>query len=236
MIPNLEKIVEGSVLVFNKPYGWTSFDLVKKVRNTIRKASGLKKIKVGHAGTLDPLATGVLVICTGKKTKIIEEIQNREKEYTGSFFLGATTPSFDLETEIDNRFPTDHLTEEIIKQATQKFIGVIDQTPPIFSAVKIQGKRAYEYAREGKEVKIESKKVEIKKFVIEKINLPEVDFRVICSKGTYIRSLARDFGNEINSGAHLVSLCRTRVGEYKIEESIDINKFFLMSNRITHKQ
>lgn len=204
---------EGAVLLLDKPLTWTSFDVVRKVKNTLR----IKKI--GHAGTLDPLATGLLILCTGKKTKEIDLIQAQEKEYTGTFRLGETTPSFDLETAVDVALPYDHLTTEQVEAATRQFVGTIQQTPPIFSAVKVGGKRAYELARTGQEAEIKSKTVEIKLFELTRIALPEVEFRVVCSKGTYIRSLARDLGVALGCGAHLTSLVRTRIGEYRVEDA-----------------
>ena len=206
----------GEVLLLDKPLTWTSFDVVRKVKNALR----IKKI--GHAGTLDPLATGLLILCTGRKTKEIDLIQAQEKEYTGTFRLGETTPSFDLETAVDLVRPYAHLTDEEITAATLPFIGTIQQTPPLFSAVKIDGQRAYELARQGKEVEIKPKTVEIKTFEITRIALPEVDFRVVCSKGTYIRSLARDLGVALGCGAHLTRLVRTRIGEYRVEDAFSL--------------
>ncbi|GAB3872355.1 tRNA pseudouridine(55) synthase TruB [Hymenobacter segetis] len=207
----------GEVLLLDKPLTWTSFDVVRKVKNTLR----IKKI--GHAGTLDPLATGLLILCTGKKTKEIDLIQAQEKEYTGTFRLGETTPSFDLETAVDMARPYAHLTDEQITAATAQFTGQIQQTPPIFSAVKIDGKRAYELARTGQEAEIKAKTVEIKAFELTRIALPEVDFRVVCSKGTYIRSLARDLGVALGCGAHLTRLVRTRIGEYRVEDAFTLD-------------
>lgn len=207
----------GEVLLLDKPLTWTSFDVVRKVKNALR----IKKI--GHAGTLDPLATGLLILCTGKKTKEIDQIQAQEKEYTGTFRLGETTPSFDLETAVDMARPYAHLTDEDIRAATTRFTGPIQQTPPIFSAVKVDGKRAYELARNGQEAEIKSKTVEIKTFEITRIALPEVDFRVVCSKGTYIRSLARDLGVALGCGAHLTRLVRTRIGEYRVEDAFTLD-------------
>ncbi len=214
----------GEVLLINKPYEWTSFDVVTSVRYAIKHYLG-KKIKVGHAGTLDPLATVLLLICTGKFTKKIYEFQELEKEYTGTFTLGATTPSFDKETEIDQRFDISHVNDELLGDTTKKFIGRREQIPPLYSAVWINGKRAYEYARNKETVEVKAKLVEIVKFELTRIDLPEVDFIVRCSKGTYIRSLARDFGEALNCGAFLSSLCRTRVGEFKIEESLELSDF-----------
>lgn len=220
-----EEFKAGQTLLFDKPLEWTSFQVVNKVRWLIRKEFKIKKIKVGHAGTLDPLATGLLILCTGKATKQIVTLQAQEKEYTGSFTLGATTPSYDLETEVDKTFPTDHLSEEKIKKATYNFIGDIEQFPPVFSAIKKDGKRLYEYARSGENVEISSRKVHISEFKITKISLPEVHFRVVCSKGTYIRSLAYDFGRKLDSGAYLSSLRRTRIGDYKVEDALTIDSF-----------
>lgn len=210
---NLE---DGVVLLLDKPLTWTSFDVVRKVKNTLRVK------KIGHAGTLDPLATGLLILCTGKKTKEIEQIQAQEKEYTGTIRLGETTPSFDLETAVDQTRPYEHLTEEQIRAATQQFIGRIEQTPPLFSAVKIDGKRAYELARKGQEAEIKSKTVELKAFELTRIALPDIDFRVVCSKGTYIRSLARDLGEALGCGGHLTKLVRTRIGDYQLADAFSI--------------
>lgn len=220
-----EDFKEGQILLFDKPLGWTSFQLVNKVRWLIRKSCQIKKIKVGHAGTLDPLASGLLIICTGKFTKKIEEYQGQEKEYTGTFTLGATTPSYDLETEIDETFPIDHISQKDIDTATTQFIGEIDQIPPVFSALKKDGKRLYEYARSGEEVEVKSRKVDISEFEITNERLPDLDFRVVCSKGTYIRSLANDFGLALNSGAHLSSLRRTRIGTFHVDDSLDVASF-----------
>ena len=210
---------EGQTLLINKPLRWTSFDAVRKIRNLIR----IKK--VGHAGTLDPLATGLLIVCTGKFTKRINEYMAKEKEYTGTFTLGAVTPTYDLESEPENFKPTEHLTEAEIKNATLPFIGEIMQVPPAHSAIKVDGKRLYELARQGKEVKMEPRKLTIHSFDITKIEMPVVNFRVVCSTGTYIRSLAFDFGNALGCGAHLSSLCRTRIGEYKLEDALSISEF-----------
>ena len=220
-----EYFKEGQVLLFDKPLNWTSFQLVNKVRWLIRKTYKIKKIKVGHAGTLDPLATGLLIICTGKFTKRIEEFMGQEKEYTGTIVLGATTPSYDLETEVNGNFPIDHITDASIKDATTQFLGEIDQVPPIFSALKKDGKRLYELAREGKEVEIKSRKIEISEFEITRIDLPELDFRVVCSKGTYIRSLAHDFGKALGSGAYLSELRRTKIGDFNVNNATSPNVF-----------
>lgn len=204
----------GEVLLVDKPLTWSSFDVVRKVKNTLR----IKKI--GHAGTLDPLATGLLILCTGKKTKEIDQIQAQEKEYTGTFRLGQTTASFDLETPVDAELPYAHLTEAEIRAATAQFIGLLNQTPPLFSAVKVNGERAYEVARRGGEAEIKSKQITIREFELTRIALPEVEFRVSCTKGTYIRSLARDFGAALGCGAHLTKLVRTRIGEYRLADAL----------------
>ena len=222
---SVESYVNGKVLLIDKPLEWTSFQAVNKIRWHIKKKFGLKKIKVGHAGTLDPLATGLLILCVGKETKNIATYQGQIKEYTGTFVLGATTPSYDLETEINQTFPTDHITSELIKTTTQQFIGEIDQKPPIFSAIKKDGKRLYELARKGQTTEIQARKVTISEFEITKINLPNVEFRVVCSKGTYIRSLANDFGEALNSGAHLSVLRRTKIGDFDVSEAKSIEKF-----------
>lgn len=220
-----EDYKEGQVLLFDKPLGWTSFQVVNKVRWLIRTAFKIKKIKVGHAGTLDPLASGLLIICTGKFTKKIDEYQGQPKEYTGTFTLGATTPSYDMETEVDQTFETTHITEAQIHLATSAFIGETNQVPPVFSALKKEGKRLYEYARNGEEVDIPSRKIEITEFEITAIRFPEVDFRVVCSKGTYIRSLAYDFGKTLNTGAYLSSLRRTKIGGFIVEDAMDMESF-----------
>ena len=220
-----EDYKEGQILLIDKPLNWTSFQVVNKVRWLIRKNYNIKKIKVGHAGTLDPLASGLLIICTGKFTKRINEFMGQEKEYTGTFMFGGTTPSYDLETEVDQTFSTENLTEEGLTAATHQFIGTIDQFPPVFSALKKDGKRLYEYAREGEDVEIASRQVEIREFEITRIALPEVDFRVSCSKGTYIRSLAHDFGKTLNNGAHLSALRRTRIGEFHVKNGVTIEAF-----------
>ncbi len=211
---------EGEVLLINKPYKWTSFDVVAKVRNTLKPFG--KKLKVGHAGTLDPLAEGLLIICTGKFTKKLDEYQAEEKEYTGTITLGATTASYDLETAVEQTFSLDAITEEAIRAATSPFIGEIDQTPPAHSAIKIDGERVYEKARRGEEVIIKTRRITIREFEITRIALPEVDFRVVCTKGTYIRSLAHDFGKQLNNGAHLSKLTRTRNGDFKLSDAWDL--------------
>ena len=209
---------EGEILLINKPLKWTSFDVVGKIRNSFKPL----RLKVGHAGTLDPLATGLLIICTGKMTKRIDEFQGQEKEYIGTMILGATTPSYDLETEVDETFPFDHISEENLKNNCIQFIGEIDQAPPLHSAVKIGGERLYKKARRGETVEIRTRKVTITQFEITRVELPEVDFKVVCSKGTYIRSLIYDFGKALNSGAHLSVLRRTRSGDFKIENAYGV--------------
>lgn len=217
--------IEGEVLYFNKPLTWTSFNLVAKVKYPLLRKLRIKKLKVGHAGTLDPLATGVMIICTGKATKRIEEFQYQTKEYIASIKLGATTPSYDLEKEIDATFPTEHITRELVEETLKKFIGSIEQIPPAFSACKIDGERAYELARAGKEVELKPKTLVIDEIELLECNLPEIKIRVVCSKGTYIRALARDIGEALNSGAHLTGLIRTRVGEVKLEHCMEIENF-----------
>lgn len=220
-----EDYKEGQVILIDKPLEWTSFQVVNKLRWLIRKQFDIKKIKVGHAGTLDPLASGLLIICTGKFTKKIDTYQAQEKEYTGTITLGATTPSYDLETEVDQVFDISEITSEQILAATQQFTGEIQQQPPIFSALKKEGKKLYEFARKGEAVDIPSRTVTISEFEITKIDLPRVDFRVICSKGTYIRSLAHDFGKSLQNGAHLSALRRTRIGDFSVDDAIDIATF-----------
>jgi len=210
---------EGQILLIDKPYGWTSFQAVNKLKWKIRHLHKLAKLKIGHAGTLDPLATGLLIVCTGKFTKRIEEFQAQEKEYTGTFVLGATTPCYDMEKPVDKEFPTNHITENDILETAKTFVGEQMQVPPIFSAVKIAGKRAYDYARQAQDVEIKAKPILIKDFEITRIAMPEVDFRIVCSKGTYIRSIARDFGEKLQSGAYLSALRRTRIGGFLVENS-----------------
>ncbi|WP_343589259.1 tRNA pseudouridine(55) synthase TruB [Flavobacterium sp.] len=221
-----EEYLEGQVLLIDKPLKWSSFQAVNKLKYLLINKVGLpKKFKIGHAGTLDPLATGLLLICTGKFTKRISELQGQAKEYTGTFYIGATTPSYDLETEIDQTFPTDHIDESLIHETVKQFLGEIDQKPPIFSAIKKDGVRLYEHARAGESIEIESRKTTIHEFEITRIALPEIDFRVVCSKGTYIRSLAYDFGKAMNSGSHLTVLRRTKIGDYDVKYAIDITLF-----------
>lgn len=220
-----EDYKNGQVLLIDKPLEWTSFQAVNKLRWHIKQRFGIKKIKVGHAGTLDPLATGLLIICTGKQTKQIHIYQGQVKEYTGTFTIGATTPSYDLETEIDKKYPIAHISEELIKQSAIQFIGDIQQKPPIFSAIKKDGKRLYELARKGETTEIKARNVTIFKFEITKINLPEIEFKVACSKGTYIRSLAFDFGKALGSGAYLSSLRRTKIGDFSVDKAVSIEHF-----------
>lgn len=220
-----EDFLEGQILLIDKPLTWTSFQAVNKIKWDIRKTFNLKKIKVGHAGTLDPLATGLLIICTGKFTKKITEIQGQTKEYTGTITVGGTTPSFDLETEVNETFPIEHITSDSIQNTIPQFLGEIEQVPPVFSALKKDGKRLYEYAREGKEVEIKKRQVTVSEFEITEINLPKIAFRIVCSKGTYIRSIANDFGKALQSGGHLSELRRTKIGGYNVDIAIDPTKF-----------
>ena len=222
---SLKDYQSGQVLLIDKPLNWTSFQVVNKIRWLIKQHFGIKKIKVGHAGTLDPLATGLLILCTGKFTKKIETYQAQVKEYTGTITLGGTTPSYDLESEVDQIFDFSKITSKEIHQATQQFTGEIQQQPPIFSALKKDGKRLYEYARAGEEVEIPKRTITISEFEITTIELPNVDFRVVCSKGTYIRSLAHDFGKALNNGAHLSALRRTKIGEFSVKDAIGILEF-----------
>ena len=216
---------EGEVLLIDKPLEWTSFDVVNYIRSFLRKIYGGKKLKVGHAGTLDPLATGLLIICTGKFTKKIDQFQGMDKVYVGSMRLGATTPSFDKESEIDKEFDISGIDEKKLKEAANEFEGKIDQVPPKFSAIKIKGKRAFEYARSNEEVKLKTREVIINDFTILNINLPNIDFSVSCSKGTYIRSLVRDFGEKLNNGAYLTQLHRTKIGDFNVTNAFSLAEF-----------
>jgi tRNA pseudouridine55 synthase len=221
-----EDYLNGQIILIDKPLHWTSFQAVNKMKYALINKVGLpKKFKIGHAGTLDPLATGLLLVCTGKFTKRITELQGQAKEYTGTFFIGATTPSYDLETEINQTFDTSHIDESLILETVKQFLGEIDQKPPVFSAIKKDGIRLYEHARAGEFVEIASRKTTIHEFEITRIALPEIDFRVVCSKGTYIRSLAYDFGKAMNSGSHLTVLRRTKIGDYDVNSAIDITLF-----------
>lgn len=220
---NIQEFKEGKTIIVDKPLNWTSFDVVNKLRWNLKQKLKVKKIKVGHAGTLDPLATGVLVLCTGKNTKLIETLQAGEKTYTGTILLGKTTPSYDLETEYDQEFPTDHIDAEQMEEVRQSFIGEIDQMPPIFSAKQVDGQRAYDLARAGKEVKLNTNRITVTDFKINSTRFPEVDFEISCSKGTYIRSIAHDFGAALQSGGTLTALCRTRSGEQRIEDAHSVD-------------
>jgi tRNA pseudouridine55 synthase len=221
-----EDYQNGQILLIDKPIHWSSFQAVNKLKYALINKLGLpKKFKIGHAGTLDPLATGLLLVCTGKFTKRITELQGQAKEYTGTFFIGATTPSYDLETEIDQTFPTEHIDENLIHETVKQFLGEINQKPPIYSAIKKDGVRLYEHARAGEIIEIASRKTTIHEFEITKIALPLIDFRVVCSKGTYIRSLAYDFGKAIHSGSHLTVLRRTKIGDYDVNNGIDVVQF-----------
>jgi tRNA pseudouridine55 synthase len=221
-----EDYLNGQVLLIDKPLHWTSFQAVNKMKWALKSKLNLpKKFKIGHAGTLDPLASGLLLVCTGKSTKKITELQGQPKEYTGTFFIGATTPSYDLETEIDQTFPSSHIDEALIHETVKQFLGEIDQKPPIFSAIKKDGVRLYEHARAGEIIEIASRKTTIHEFEITRIALPEIDFRVVCSKGTYIRSLAYDFGKAMNSGSHLTVLRRTKIGNYDVKNALDVTLF-----------
>lgn len=222
---SLEDFKKGQLICFDKPLGWTSFQVVNKVRWLIKRKFGIKNIKVGHAGTLDPLATGLVILCVGKYTKRIESLMGQTKVYTGELTLGATRPSYDMETEIDETFETEHITPALLEDAQQQFVGEIMQQPPIFSALKKGGKRLYKYAREGKTVEIPKRPVQIDAFKITAIDLPRVEFEVTCSKGTYIRSLAHDFGKEVKSGAYLSALCRTQIGDYRHTDALSIEDF-----------
>lgn len=216
--------ISGEILVIDKPYRWTSFDAVKRLRGAVQRRLNAKRFKVGHAGTLDPLATGVLLVCTGRATKRIAELQEGMKEYVAEITFGATTPSYDLEKEIDATYPWEHITPELIAETLPKFRGHVMQVPPVFSAVKVDGKRAYNYARKGKEVEIKAKPLEIKELEVLNWEAPKLTLRVLCSKGTYIRALARDLGEAMNSGAHLTALRRTRVGDYTIDDAMSLDK------------
>lgn len=215
---------EGEILLVNKPPGWTSFDVVNNLRCFLKTNLGIKKIKIGHAGTLDPLATGLLILCTGKFTKRIEEFKEYDKEYTGTLVLGATTPSFDLETDIDATYPFAHVTETSLREAAARFTGKLIQVPPAFSAIKIRGRRAYDYARQEQQIHLDPKSIHITAFELTRISLPEVEFRIACSKGTYIRALARDFGLILNTGAYLKELCRTRIGPYHLRDAFELEE------------
>jgi tRNA pseudouridine55 synthase len=220
-----QSFINGKLLLINKPINWTSFQVVNKIRWLIKSNYEIKKIKVGHAGTLDPLAQGLLIVCTGKLTKKIAKYQDKKKSYFGTFFIGATTPSFDLETEIDSTYSIKNIDKKKLILASKKFLGKSKQSPPIFSAIKLKGKKLYDYARKGENVKLEKREINIYKFELTNINLPLVDFEIECSKGTYIRSIANDFGKELKSGAYLQNLVRTSIGDYKLKDALSITDF-----------
>lgn len=221
---NKMDFISGEIIGIDKPLGWTSFDAVKRIRGAIQRRLNVKKFKVGHAGTLDPLATGVLIICTGRATRDIERLQNGTKEYIATLRLGATTPSFDLETDIDAYYPYEHVTEDMVKEVLPGFTGHIMQVPPVYSAVKVDGKRAYKYARKGAEVELKAKPLVIEQLELLPSELPELKLRIVCSKGTYIRALTRDIGAALGSGAHLTALCRTRVGDICLEQCLTVDE------------
>ncbi len=229
-----QEFIEGQYLLINKPLGWTSFDVVAKIRTPLKKYCNSKNLKIGHAGTLDPLATGLLVIVTGKFTKRAEELQNLGKEYTGTITLGAVTPSYDAETEVSETFSISNITEEKIKNASKKFTGLIEQVPPVFSAVKVEGRRAYSYARKGEDLILKPRSITIYSFAILNVELPTVYFKINCSKGTYIRSLAHDLGKELGCGGYLTSLCRTVIGEFNLEDAMTVTDF-ITSLDVIHK-
>lgn len=217
--------IAGEIIPIDKPYTWTSFQIVSKIRYLLSRKYGIKRFKVGHAGTLDPLATGVLLLCTGKATKRIEELQSQTKEYVAEITLGATTPSFDLEHPIDATYPYEHITREMVEETLKQFIGNIAQRPPLFSACKVEGKRAYDLARKGSDMQLEPKQIRIDEIELLECDLPRIRIRVVCGKGTYIRSLARDIGEALQSGGHLTDLIRTRIGEYRINNCIKLEAF-----------
>lgn len=214
----------GTTLLVDKPQGWTSFDVVNKIRHRLKRITGIKRIKVGHAGTLDPLATGLLIICTGKFTKKLTDFQGLDKEYTGTFRFGGTTPSYDAETEVDQEFPYEHITLEALEAARQQFVGTIQQIPPMFSAIKVDGQPLYKRARKGEKIEIKARTVHLHEFELTEVELPEVSFRLRCSKGTYVRSLAHDMGQVLDSGAYLTALRRTQVGPFRIEDAWDLEE------------
>lgn len=227
---------KGEVIYFDKPLGWTSFDLVNKIRYKLTRALKVKKLKVGHAGTLDPLATGVMIICTGKSTKLIESFQYQTKEYIAEIELGATTPSFDLETEVDERFPTEQITRDAVEAVLKQFLGSIMQVPPVYSANKVNGVRAYEMARKGESVELKAKELVIDEIELLDFQMPVIRIRVVCSKGTYIRALARDIGRSLNSGGHLISLVRTRIGEITLDQCRTIDGIDALCENIITEQ
>lgn len=224
---------EGALLLVNKPIGWTSFDVVNKIRYAIRKYYGRKKFKVGHAGTLDPMATGLLLICTGKWTKRLEQLQGLPKTYTGALKLGATTPSYDAETEVDETFPYEHITQEQLREAVASLSGQIEQVPPMFSAIKVNGQPLYKKARRGEKMEIKARSVQISRFELSDIDPPNINFCVDCSKGTYIRSLAYDLGKAVGSGAYLTALCRTHIGDYALTDAWEVNEIVAHIQELT---
>lgn len=230
---NRESFLEGKLLLINKPIGWTSFQVVNKIRWLIKSTFDIKKIKVGHAGTLDPLAQGLLIICTGKLTKKIEEFQSAKKGYSGTFFIGATTPSFDLETKIDSKSSIKNIDEKKLHETSKKFIGKSKQIPPIYSAIKVKGKKLYDYARNGESVELKKREITIFKFIIKSINLPLVNFEIECSKGTYIRSIANDYGKELKVGAYLHKLIRTSIGDFLLKDALEIKDFEMKIKKIS---
>lgn len=227
----MRNFYQGEILLINKPLGWTSFQAVNKLKYGLKRHDSMLvdgkhvHLKIGHAGTLDPLATGLLIVCTGKKTKEIHIFQDLKKEYTGTFFIGATTPCYDLEKPIDKTFPTEHITKELIFETVKSFLGPQEQVPPLFSAVMVNGKRAYDIARDGGTAELKSRPIDILEFEITRAELPEIDFRIVCSKGTYIRSIARDFGLALNSGAYLTKLCRTKIGDFDVKDALEPEAF-----------
>ena len=230
---NRESFLEGKLLLINKPIGWTSFQVVNKIRWLIKSTFDIKKIKVGHAGTLDPLAQGLLIICTGKLTKKIEEFQSAKKGYSGTFFIGATTPSFDLETKIDSKSSIKNIDEKKLHETSKKFLGKSKQIPPIYSAIKVKGKKLYDYARNGESVELKKREITIFKFIIKSINLPLVNFEIECSKGTYIRSIANDYGKELKVGAYLHKLIRTSIGDFLMKDALEIKDFEMKIKKIS---
>ncbi len=226
----------GETLLVNKPQGWTSFDVVNKIRYRLRHITGVKRIKVGHAGTLDPMATGLLIICTGKFTKKLNDFQGLDKTYTGTMHLGKTTPSYDAETEVDQTYPTAHLTDDLLQKATTQFMGEIEQIPPMYSAIKVDGQRLYKAARKGKILELKPRNVRIDSFELTRIELPDVDFSVTCGKGTYIRSLAYDFGKAVDSGAYLSALCRTQIGDFRLEDAWELEALIEVLEQIMTKK
>ena len=230
---NRESFLEGKLLLINKPIGWTSFQVVNKIRWLIKSTFDIKKIKVGHAGTLDPLAQGLLIICTGKLTKKIEEFQSAKKGYSGTFFIGATTPSFDLETKIDSKSSIKNIDEKKLHETSKKFLGKSKQIPPIYSAIKVKGKKLYDYARNGESVELKKREITIFKFIIKSINLPLVNFEIECSRGTYIRSIANDYGKELKVGAYLNKLIRTSIGDFLLKDALEIKDFEMKIKKIS---